>query len=73
MQGERMLIIVNVHRKILEIVNLHRRKGSDWSKQRVRMLGNRKCTQKKYSESSMYAEKILEIIIARRKNAQNRQ
>ena len=34
---------------------------------------NRQCTQKKYSESSMYTEKILGIVNARCKNAGKRQ
>ena len=55
----------NVCRKMLGIINVHRRKGSDWSKQGVRMLGNRKCTQKKYSELSMQGKKMLEFVNAR--------
>ena len=51
--------------KMLGIINVHRRKGSDWSKQGVRMLGNRKCTQKKYSELSNQGKKMLEFVNAR--------
>ena len=41
--------------------------------QGARMPGNRQCMQKKYSESSLYAEKILGIVNVHRKNTRNRQ
>ena len=67
MQGERMIGNDNVNRKILGIVNVHRRIRSDSSMQGVGMLGNDNVHRKnarnpqykvgKFSELSMQGEK----------------
>ena len=69
--------------KLLGIVNVHRRIRSDSSMQGVGMLGNDNVLRKnarnrqykvgKCSELSMQGERMLGIIDVHRKNTQNRQ
>ena len=73
MQGARMLGNDKVCWKMDGIVKARWKNARISSMYAGKNTRSRKCTQEKYSESSMYTEKILEIVNARFKNAGKRQ
>ena len=68
MQGERMLGIIDVHRKILKIVN-ERCKNAGKGQSMLKNARNRQCKVKEYWETTKYTERMLGNDNTRCKNA----